>query len=106
MIKILGISFLLLAAAAAVISIRAFKDRGFVFHNAYIFASEKEREAMDKAPCYRQSAVAFLMVSVLLLLLGAGLILSVNWLVYLAMVLAVALLIYVIISDKQFQKTC
>ena len=32
----------------AIISVRSFKNKGFLLNNAYIYASKKERETMDK----------------------------------------------------------
>ncbi len=47
------------SALSLVISVLQFKEKGFVFNNAYIFASKQEREKMDKKPYYRQSAIVF-----------------------------------------------
>ena len=54
-----GTQFVLLAFAAGclVLSIRHFQQKGFLWNNAWLFASEQERKHMDKAPHYRQSAI-------------------------------------------------
>ena len=43
----------IIAAILAVVSIRSFQNKGFLFNNAYIYASKKERGKMDKKPYYR-----------------------------------------------------
>ena len=48
----------IIAAILAVVSIRSFQNKGFLFNNAYIYASKEERGKMDKKPYYRQSAIS------------------------------------------------
>ena len=48
-----------LASACLIISIRQFQEKGFLFNNAWLWASEKERRTMDKKPHYHQSGVVF-----------------------------------------------
>ena len=43
-------------------SVRSFMEKGFLFNNAYIYASKQEREKMNKKPHYRQSAIVFLLI--------------------------------------------
>lgn len=52
------------------ISAVQFKERGFLFHNAYIWASKQERDRMDKKPYYRQSAVAFALCGAIFLVMA------------------------------------
>lgn len=42
-----------------VLSYRQFNEKGFLFNNAYIFASKQERETMNKKPHYKQSGICF-----------------------------------------------
>lgn len=44
----------LLAAICAFISARHFAEKGYLFNNAYIWASKDKREKMNKKPHYRQ----------------------------------------------------
>ncbi len=53
----------ILAIACLVISVMSFAEKGFLFNNAYIWASKKERETMDKRPHYRQSAIVFALLA-------------------------------------------
>ena len=54
----------ILAIVCLIISILSFKEKGFLFNNAYIWASKQERDAMDKKSYYRQSAIAFALCAV------------------------------------------
>ncbi|MGN0628088.1 MAG: DUF3784 domain-containing protein [Oscillospiraceae bacterium] len=55
---------LLLAVTAFIISARSFKEKGFLFNKAYLFASKQERKSMDKKRRYRQAAVIFCLLGV------------------------------------------
>lgn len=98
-----GISFLL-SIAAFVISIRSFQEKGFLFNNAYIYASKKERERMDKKPYYRQSAIAFLLVGIILLLLGLAVLLDSAWISFVAIGFAIVTGVYAIKSGITIEK--
>ena len=52
-----------LAALLLVLGVRHFLERGYLLNNAWIYASPKERETMDKKPWYRQSAIVFCLLS-------------------------------------------
>lgn len=101
---IIAVVCFVLAVLAFGISIRSFQEKGFLFNNVYLYASKQEREELDKKPYYRQSAVTFLMMGIIMLLLGAGILLSWVWMNLLAMAGAVGLLVYVIASDIAITK--
>ena len=63
-----GIVCSILAIGAFIVSVRSFKEKGFLFNNAYLYASKEERATMDKKPHYRQSAVVFLMIGYFLVI--------------------------------------
>lgn len=44
------------------------KEKGVLMNNAYLFASQEEREKMNKKPYYRQSGITFCLVGTLFLL--------------------------------------
>ena len=95
---------ILISIAAFIMSIRSFQEKGFLFNNAYLYASKKERESMDKAPYYRQSAVVFALISLTFLLNGLSLLLHMSWLKYVvAAVIAIAL-VYAITSSITIEK--
>lgn len=98
-----GVSFLL-AVVAFVISIRSFQEKGFLFNNAYIYASKQERERMNKKPHYRQSAITFLLVGVIFLLLGLAVLFNSACISFVAMGIAIVTGIYAIKSGIAIEK--
>lgn len=73
---IVAIIVFILAGISAFICARQFAGKGFLFNNAYIFASKEERARMDRKPHYRQSAIVFCLLSAVFLVLGLSIILQ------------------------------
>ena len=96
---ILSCIFFLVAIGAFVMSYRSFKEKGFLFNNAYIYASKQERETMDKKPHYRQSAIVFLMIGIIFLLNGVSVLLAANWIFFLVIAIAIVAIVYAIASS-------
>ena len=94
----------LLAIFALVLSIRSFCEKGFLLNNAYLYASKQEQESMDKRPYYRQSAVVFLLISIVFVLNGLEIILQVGWLSYIAIATIIITIIYAISSSILIEK--
>ncbi len=90
---------LLLSIACAVISVFQFKEKGFLFNNAYIYASKQERETMDKKLHYRQSGIVFAILSSIFLCIAAECVLKIGWLWWVEGALCIAVLVYAIISS-------
>ena len=59
-----------LACAFGTLSVFSFMEKGFLLNNQYLNASKEEREHMDKSPYYRQSAICFLLCSIMFLISG------------------------------------
>lgn len=87
------------AAIMALISVRSFREKGFLFNNAYIWASKAERERMDKKPYYLQSAIVFCLLSAVFLMIGISVILQNSRIQLLEIPLIVGALAYAIISS-------
>ena len=49
----------IVAIVCYVFSYLQFNEKGFLFNNAYIYASKEERKVMDKKPHYKQSGIVF-----------------------------------------------
>ena len=62
---IVAIILLAVSLLLFVVSIRSFQEKGFLFNNAYLYASKQERETMNKKPYYRQTAVIFFMMGMI-----------------------------------------
>ena len=101
---VLSCILFLIAIGAFVMSYRSFREKGFLFNNAYIYASKQERETMDKKPHYRQSAIVFLMIGVIFLLNGVSVLLAAKWIFILVIVIAVIAIIYAIISSIAIER--
>ena len=89
----------LISALAFLLSIRSFREKGFLLNNAYLYASRQERETMDKKPHYRQSAIVFLLLGCIFLLNGLQVLLNAPWIFYAVMVLVIVTLGYAIVSS-------
>ncbi len=100
MIEIIGACILFSVAVFAFIaSGRAFKEKGFLFNNVYLYATEQEREKMNKKPYYRQSAIVFLSIGLMFLLNGFGILFHTDWIFYIVITIVIITLIYAIISS-------
>ena len=93
-----------LSIGMAIISFRSFNNQGFLFNNAYIYASKKERETMDKKPYYRQSAIVFLILCLVFIVIGLSVVLKDSRINLLEIPLVLAAMIYAIISSVQIGK--
>ena len=80
-------------------SARSFMGKGFLFNNAYIYASKEEREKMNKKPHYHQSAIVFLLIGLIFLLNAIAVLLKVNWIFYIVAAVVIVTLIYAIVSS-------
>ncbi len=89
---------------AFIMSVCSFMEKGFLFNNAYIYASKQEREKMHKKPYYRQSAIVFLLVGLIFLLIVLSFLLEVNWILYVVLMIAIIAIIYAITSSIIIEK--
>ena len=85
-------------------SVRSFMEKGFLFNNAYIYASKQEREKMNKKPHYRQSAIVFLLLGLIFLLNDLAVLLKVNWIFYVVVAIVIITLVYAIVSSITIEK--
>ena len=99
-----AIVLFLISLSSFIVSVSSFMQKGFLFNNAYIYASKKEREVMDKKPHYHQSGVVFLLIGFIFLLNGFDVIFKTDWIVYVIMATAVITLIYTIVSSVLIEK--
>lgn len=77
-----------------VIGIFQFKKKGFLFNNAYIYASKNERKTMKKDLYYKQSGVVFCLIGIIFLIDAAEVILKTGWLSAVVIVVVAATVIY------------
>ena len=93
-----------LAVICFIISYLQFHEKGFLFNNAYIYASKKERETMDKAPYYRQSGIVFSLIGLLFLINTLVLIYPIGWLFWLVIGIITITLVYAVVSSVIIEK--
>ena len=101
---VLAIISCVVALACFVLSYRQFNEKGFLFNNAYIFASKQERETMNKKPHYKQSGICFLLIGIMFLINAIEVIIKTGWLYYPVVIIAVVLIVYSIISSINIER--
>lgn len=99
-----AIMLAVIAIVCFMISYLQFNEKGFLFNNAYIYASKQEREKMVKKPYYKQSGVVFSLIGIIFLMNSMDVILQAEWLFYCVIVVAAAAIGYAIISTIIIEK--
>lgn len=101
--------FFALAIGIFFISYLQFKEKGYLFNNAYIWASKEERRRMNenkesKKPHYRQSGFAFMLIGIVFLVLAAYFVTGWKWM-YAAFALAVVIaVVYAVVSSVKIEQ--
>ena len=93
-----------IAIICFIISYLQFNEKGFLFNNAYIYASKQERETMDKKTYYKQSGIVFVLIGIIFLINAIDIILQTGWLFYLVIGIAIVVIVYAIISTVMIEK--
>lgn len=99
----MAINFILMALCVFISALQ-FAKKGFLFNNAYLWATREERAKMDKKPYYRQSAIVFCFLSAVFFVSGLSIALQVEKLLLLEIPLAIGAVIYAIISSIKIEK--
>lgn len=94
--SIVFIVVLMLAVICFFISFLHWREKGFLLNNTYIFASKQEKEKMNKTPYYRQSAIVFSGLSLVLLLIAIDIILETEWLIWIIRLLEMSFIVWAI----------
>ena len=94
----------LITIVCFVFSYLQFKGKGFLFNNAYIYASKQEREEMDKKPYYKQSGVIFFLIGLIFFVNTFDIIFQTGWLIYLVLSVVVVMLVYAVVSSIMIDK--
>lgn len=93
-----------IAIICFVFSCLQFNEKGFLFNNAYIYASKQERKTMDKKPHYKQSGIVFVLIGIIFLINAIDIILQTGWLFYLVIGVAIIAIIYAIVSSVMIER--
>lgn len=101
---IVGIVCIIIAMIVFVIAILQFAEKGFLFNNAYLWASKEERKRMNKNPHYKQSGIVFLLIGIIFLLNALEALFKMNWIFPVVIVICVGTIIYAIVSSVMIEK--
>ena len=93
-----------LSAGTFFLSVRSFMQKGFLLNNVYLYASPKEREKMDKAPYYRQSALVLFLIGLIFLFNGLYAFLQFRWLLFAAGAAGCLVIVVAIVSSIVIEK--
>ena len=96
---ITAIAVFVLAGVLFFLGIRQLLECGYLLNNAWIYATEKEREKLNKKPYYRQSGIVFCLLGLLFVVIGLYAILQDGRLLWLEAGLAVGAIVYAIVSS-------
>ena len=101
---VMAVVMFAIAGLWLLLGIRSFMERGFLLNNAYIYATKEERKTMDKKPYYRQSAVAFCLLSVMFVIIGLSVLFQNDTIMLLVIPFAVAVVLYAVVSSVLHHK--
>ena len=98
--------FLALAIGAFAISYFQFKEKGYLFNNAYFWASQEERSRMDenkesKRPHYRQSGFVFMFIGLIFLTFAGYIATDWIWMFAAVWVFVIIAVVYAVVSSVQ-----
>ena len=94
----------LISLLCLIFGIRQFMGIGFLFNNAYIYASKEDREKMDTKPYYRQSGIVFCLIGLIFAINALDAILQSDWLFFCVIGVVICTLVYAIASTGKILK--
>ncbi len=104
---ILAIMLFILGAGSLILGIRQLQNKGPLINNAWLYADERERQAMDKAEkayYYRQSGTLFLIIGLQFLMIGIFCLTKNSIFLYLQYTLIGCVLVFAIVSEIWIRK--
>ena len=103
--NVIGVVILgVVAIVCFAVSCFQFKQNGYLFNNAYIYASKQKREKMNKKPYYRQSGIVFIMIGIIFLINAVEMVIDTGWLFYMVIVAAIIAIVYAIVSSVVIER--
>ena len=101
---IVAIIIFVIAGLLLVFSIRSFMNKGFLLNNAYLYASKEEMEKMDKKPYYIQTAVVFLLLSIVFFIIGLSVVFQDSRIDLLEIPFVAGTIVYAVLSTIRIRK--
>ena len=103
--NVIGVVILgVVAIVCFAVSCFQFKQKVYLFNNAYIYASKQKREKMNKKPYYRQSGIVFIMIGIIFLINAVEMVIDTGWLFYMVIVAAIIAIVYAIVSSVVIER--
>ena len=88
-----------------IFGIRQLCGKGFLFNNAYIYATKEERQKMNKKPHYWQSGIILILISIIFAIDAIETVLKTGRLFYLVIALVIITLVYSVISSVVIERS-
>ena len=103
------VSILSLGIGAFLISFLQFKEKGYLFNNAYLWASQAERKQMEenetvKRLYHRQSGFVFLFIGCIFMTNAARIATAWTWMSVAVWALIGTTVVYIIVSSVQIER--
>ena len=92
------------ALACFILAVRQLRQKGPLLNNAWFYASDAEREKLDKKPYYVQSGVSFLFVGAIFAVNALSFLLQTEWFFFVALALCLAVALYAILSTAHIAR--
>jgi len=94
----------LISVLLFLLSFRSFREKGILFNNAWIYASEEERKIMNKKPHYRQTAIVFLLLGVVFAINSITILTGIDIFYLVAIGVVTATVVYAVVSSVKTEK--
>ena len=101
--KIYFFGLLFVAVIAFLYSILALCGKDIILNTAYSRANEEDRKNMDKKTYRLQSAIIFILISILSLINALRFIFELEWITYASIIILVAIIIFYLVSSKKIK---
>lgn len=84
-------------------SILALCGKDIILNTAYTRANEEERKNMDKKAYRIQSAIIFILISILSLINALRFIFELEWITYASIIILISMIIFYFVSSKKIK---
>lgn len=98
------VGLLVIAVASLILSVLGYLGKNIILDDAYIKASEEEREKMDKKAYRLQGSIIFLFLFFITICSILRAVLHIEWFAYAAFVIAAIGIAYTLISHYKLKK--
>lgn len=92
------------SAACFAVGARQLAEKGYLFNNAWIWASDEERRTIDKSRYYRQSGITFLLLAGVWLFIGLYVLLENSAMMIPSALCMTAATVYAVVSTARIEK--